>query len=59
MIVAFEARDGARLSSLLEEHVTGTTAGIARAFIERVGTPSPAVDEAPARARKGRQPLPA
>ncbi|OYX71444.1 MAG: GntR family transcriptional regulator [Rhizobiales bacterium 32-66-11] len=33
MIAALEARDGPALSKLLEEHVTGTTAGIAREFI--------------------------
>jgi DNA-binding GntR family transcriptional regulator len=59
MIAAFQARDGARLSALLEEHVTGTTAGIARAFIDRVGAPSSAPEEAPTRTRKGHQPLPA
>jgi DNA-binding GntR family transcriptional regulator len=59
MIAAFEARDGARLASLLEEHVTGTTAGIARAFIDRVETPSAVPEEGPTRTRKGRQPLPA
>ncbi|RTL96920.1 GntR family transcriptional regulator [Ancylobacter aquaticus] len=35
MIEALEARDAPRLGALMERHVTGTTAGIARAFIER------------------------
>ncbi|MFG1398649.1 GntR family transcriptional regulator [Roseixanthobacter pseudopolyaromaticivorans] len=35
MIAALEARDGQRLSKLLEDHVTGTTVGIAREFIAR------------------------
>ncbi|TCK29027.1 GntR family transcriptional regulator [Ancylobacter aquaticus] len=35
MIEALEARDAPRLADLLERHVTGTTAGIAHAFIER------------------------
>lgn len=34
MIRLLEARDGAGLADLLERHVTGTTAGIARAYIK-------------------------
>ena len=43
MIEALEARDAPRLGALMERHVTGTTAGIARAFIERTraGTEAP------------------
>ena len=44
MIEALEARDGARLATLLEIHVTGTTAGIARAFITRVTADAPPSD---------------
>ncbi|MCS0493899.1 GntR family transcriptional regulator [Ancylobacter sp. MQZ15Z-1] len=44
MMAALEARDGPRLAALLEGHVTGTTSGIARAFINRLNEqqPSPA-----------------
>ncbi|WP_428030825.1 GntR family transcriptional regulator [Ancylobacter sp.] len=35
MIEALEARDAPRLADLMERHVMGTTAGIARAFIAR------------------------
>ncbi|WP_371347062.1 GntR family transcriptional regulator [Ancylobacter sp. IITR112] len=52
MIAALEARDAPRLGDLLEHHVTGTTAGIARAFIERTragaDTPSERSSRAPA-----------
>ena len=44
MIEALEARDGVRLATLLEIHVTGTTAGIARAFITRVTADAPPSD---------------
>ncbi|GGF49720.1 transcriptional regulator [Azorhizobium oxalatiphilum] len=64
MMAALEARDGPRLAGLLETHVTGTTSGIARAFIERTRAPepeAPAVSRSPVgrapvgRPRKGRQ----
>jgi DNA-binding GntR family transcriptional regulator len=35
MIEAFEARDGERLAALLEHHVTDTTVGIARDYLDR------------------------
>lgn len=44
MIEALEARDGMRLATLLETHVTGTTAGIARAFITRLTADAPPSD---------------
>jgi DNA-binding GntR family transcriptional regulator len=59
MMAALEARDGPRLASLLEEPVTGTTAGIARAFIRRVEAEAPAAEDGKARTRRGHQPLPA
>lgn len=47
MVEALEARDGPRLAALLEAHVTGTTAGIARAFIHRLAEqPVPAAPDA-------------
>lgn len=53
MIEALEARDAPRLGALMERHVMGTTAGIARAFIER--TRAGAADPAP---RGGSVPAP-
>ena len=44
IIEALEARDGMRLATLLEVHVTGTTAGIARAFITRTSIDAPPSD---------------
>ena len=35
MVAAFEARDGERLAGLLEQHVVGTTVGIAREHLAR------------------------
>ncbi|MGQ4273926.1 GntR family transcriptional regulator [Terrihabitans sp. B22-R8] len=43
MIRAFEARDGERLSDLLERHVTKTTVGIARDYLKQArDEPTPA-----------------
>jgi DNA-binding GntR family transcriptional regulator len=53
IIAAFEARDGAALATLLESHVTDTTVGIARDYLERL--PQVAAPEAPA--RRGRPSL--
>jgi len=54
MIELLEARDGPALGALLEAHVTGTTSGIARAFVNRLeAEPSPDTAERLAmRARK-------
>lgn len=54
MIAAFEARDGARLADLLERHVTDTTVGIARDYLDRE-RPAPTPVATPA--RRGRPPL--
>lgn len=43
MIHHLEARDAAKLADLLERHVTGTTAGIARAYIGGEAAPTPFV----------------
>jgi len=63
MIEALEARDAMRLATLLELHVTGTTAGIARAFITRVTADAPpsATDDGKlsAKAKPGQHALPA
>lgn len=48
MMEAFEARDGERLSALLERHVTGTTVGIARDYLAREGARPPAPAPRPA-----------
>lgn len=53
MMDAFAARDAARLGALMEAHITGTTAGIARAFIHGEPGPEPA-DTPDSRTRKGR-----
>ncbi|GAB4067667.1 GntR family transcriptional regulator [Ancylobacter sonchi] len=56
MIEALEARDAPRLAALLETHVTGTTAGIARAFIRRIDTDSAPAEASPAKPRaRGRR----
>jgi DNA-binding GntR family transcriptional regulator len=54
MVELLEARDGPALAALLEAHVTGTTAGIARAFVDRLASPpsSPADDDFAMRARR-------
>ncbi|MFD2030193.1 FCD domain-containing protein [Ancylobacter dichloromethanicus] len=63
MIEALEARDAPRLAELLESHVMGTTAGIARAFIQRTiasaaGQPAPRARRAAA-PRAPERPAPA
>jgi len=52
MIELLEARDSAKLAALLEFHITGTTAGIARDFIEKSELRSAASETAPGRSRK-------
>ncbi|MBS7543890.1 GntR family transcriptional regulator [Ancylobacter oerskovii] len=56
MIEAFEARNAVRLAALLETHVTGTTVGIARAFVSRMQEEGAAQEPAPAKPRgRGRR----
>lgn len=54
IIAALEARDGERLGDLLEVHVTGTTAGIAHAFIARMKEEAQEVPAARARRNPSR-----
>ncbi|WP_319843003.1 GntR family transcriptional regulator [Terrihabitans rhizophilus] len=49
MIAAFEARDGERLAALLENHVTDTTVGIARDYLDRERPVPPTAAAAPSR----------
>lgn len=55
MIELLEARDGAKLAALLEFHITGTTAGIARESIGKSERQSEASGMASKRSRKGRE----
>lgn len=55
MIVLLEARDGQGLAALLEDHVTGTTSGIARAHIRRM-TQAPSPPGEKARSAKAQPP---
>lgn len=53
MIAAFEARDGERLAALLDQHVVGTTVGIARDYLAREAARPPAAKPAGRQGRSG------
>ena len=56
MIEALAARDAPRLAAILETHVTGTTVGIARAFVSRLKTSGEAQAAAAKPRPRGRKP---